>query len=103
MPIFPVPDWGCWEGIDIRIDKMTEEAAAELAGLQRQILSVVKDYVKPGGKLLYSTCTIHNAENEENARWFAKTYPEYTLIKEEQRIPGRDPGDGFYIAVFRKE
>lgn len=83
--------------------KMTEEAAAELAGMQRQILSVVKDYVKTGGKLLYSTCTIHNAENEENARWFAKTYPEYTLIKEEQRIPGRDPGDGFYIAVFRKE
>lgn len=83
--------------------RMTPGSAEELAGLQRRILGVVKDYVKPGGKLLYSTCTIHKKENEENTRWFVEQFSEYTLIQEEQRLPGRDAGDGFYIAMFRKE
>jgi len=83
--------------------KMTPETLEELVKLQRQILSVVNHYVKPGGKLIYSTCTIHQAENEENAAWFEKEYPQFRLEKEKQMLPGRDPGDGFYIARFRKE
>lgn len=43
---------------------MNEKTEADLVELQRKILSVVKDYVKPDGKLLYSTCTIHREENE---------------------------------------
>lgn len=82
--------------------KMTEEMQEELAALQRKILSVVNAYVKPGGKLLYSTCTIHKEENEENTRWFSKEYTDFQLIREEQRLPGRETGDGFYIAMFRK-
>ena len=39
--------------------KMTEETQKELVALQRKMLSTVKDYVKPGGTLVYSTCTIH--------------------------------------------
>lgn len=83
--------------------RMTEAKETELSKLQKQILSVVSRYVKPGGKLLYSTCTIHRGENEENALWFAKEYPEFTLIREKQLLPGKDRTDGFYIAVFRKE
>lgn len=83
--------------------KMTPQAQDELVKLQREILSVVHRYVKPGGKLLYSTCTIHRAENEENAAWFAGTFPEFKLVKEEQILPGERYGDGFYIAMFQKE
>lgn len=83
--------------------KMTPQTQVELVKLQRQILSVVRDYVKPGGKLLYSTCTIHRAENEENAAWFAGAFPDFTLVKEEQMLPGGIYGDGFYIAMFQKE
>ena len=83
--------------------KMTEEMTKELAALQRQILSVVHQYVKPGGKLLYSTCTIHREENERNAEWFAREYPEFCLVKQKQMLPGKDEGDGFYIAMFQKE
>ena len=55
--------------------KMTPEKLAELAALQREILSVVHQYVKPGGKLIYSTCTIDRQENEENASWFLEHFP----------------------------
>ncbi len=82
--------------------KMTEEMQRDLAKLQREILSVVNAYVKPGGRLLYSTCTVHREENEENARWFSEEYPEFRLIREKQRLPGREDGDGFYIAMFQK-
>lgn len=58
---------------------MTKEKAAELAKLQRQILSVVWDYVRPGGTLVYSTCTIHRSENEDNTAWFLKEHPEFSL------------------------
>lgn len=82
--------------------KMTEETQRDLVELQRKILSKVGQYVKPGGKLVYSTCTIHKGENEENAAWFAKTYPQFTLAKQQQMLPGRDGTDGFYIALFER-
>ena len=57
-------------------------------------------YTKSGGKLLYSTCTIHRAENQENAAWFVEQYPEFELVRERQFLPGVDDSDGFYIAEF---
>ena len=80
--------------------KMNPETQEELVHLQRKILSVVHRYVKSGGKLLYSTCTIHRAENQENAAWFAEQYPEFELVRERQFLPGVDDSDGFYIAEF---
>ena len=82
--------------------KMNEKTEADLVELQRRILSVVKDYVKPDGKLLYSTCTIHREENERNVEWFLKEYPEFELVKDKQMIPGKDTGDGFYIAIIKR-
>lgn len=83
--------------------KMTYEMTEELAALQRQILSVVQKYVKPGGKLLYSTCTINREENEKNAVWFVENFSDFEKIREKQMLPGNDMGDGFYIAEFRKK
>lgn len=83
--------------------KMTEDGTKELAIMQRRMLEVVKAYVKPGGKLLYSTCTVNRRENEENAAWFLSQSPEFKLVKEKQQLPGIDGGDGFYIAMFQKE
>lgn len=80
--------------------KMTQDTQRELVKLQREILSVSAEYVKQGGKLIYSTCTIHKEENEDNAAWFARLFPEFHLQRERQTLPGRDSGDGFYIAMF---
>lgn len=83
--------------------KMQPQTQEELMHLQREILSVVHRYVKPGGKLLYSTCTIHRAENQDNAVWFAEQYPEFKLVREKQFLPGLDDSDGFYIAEFVRQ
>ena len=47
--------------------RITRKAMEELADLQRRILDVVWKYVKPGGILIYSTCTINPEENEQMA------------------------------------
>lgn len=83
--------------------KMTPEMLVSLTGLQRQILNVVQAYVKPGGKLVYSTCTIHKKENEENVQWFLENHPEFTCVKQRQNFPGYMTGDGFFLALLEKK
>ncbi len=78
--------------------RMSASAEAELVKLQRSILQVVASYVKPGGTLMYSTCTIHRAENEENVAWFVARHPEFTVEKMQQIFPEETLGDGFFIA-----
>lgn len=102
---------------DIKL-KMKPEALASLAGLQREILSVVYQYVKPGGILAYSTCTIDRQENEENMAWFLEKYPFRPVnIKGRlqdklncdtmeqgyvQLLPGVHPCDGFFLSVMQR-
>lgn len=99
--------------------KMTKEGTESLAKLQREILEVVKNYVKEGGALVYSTCTINPAENLENVRWFLDNSPEFEAeditpflcgelqkdVKEGclQLLPGVHDSDGFFIAKFRRK
>lgn len=87
---------------DIRY-QMTPEKLKSLAALQREILHVVKEYVKPAGTLLYSTCTVHRGENEENIEWFLKEHIDFELIFMEQIFPMEGSGDGFFIAKLRKK
>lgn len=98
---------------------MTEQSQKDLEKLQREILSVVYRYVKPGGTLVYSTCTINEGENIENVRWFLSQYPEFEQVSVEsvlcdalkgsveegclQLLPGIHESDGFFIAKFHKK
>lgn len=82
--------------------RMTREQQEELVKLQRKILGTVWQYVKPGGTLIYSTCTVHKEENEKNAEWFAANYP-FELKEQVQMLPGIDPWDGFYIARLERK
>ena len=83
--------------------KMTEAIQRELVALQRSILSNVQSFVKPGGTLVYSTCTIHKGENEENVAWFLEQFPNFALEGEaRQLLPGVDASDGFFIAKFKR-
>ncbi len=98
--------------------RMTPEALESLAALQRNILTVAQAYVKPGGRLIFSTCTINRKENEENARWFLEQFPfDCISLKGKlgeqldsaaanrdfiQLLPGIHPCDGFFIVAFQK-
>lgn len=82
--------------------RMSREQQKELASLQRQILDVVCAYAKRGGTLIYSTCTMNPAENEDNVRYFLEKHPEYKLIKMEQMFPDEVAGDGFFISKMVK-
>jgi len=85
---------------DIRLH-FTKESLEELQSLQREILSTVQTYVKKGGQLLYSTCSLSFKENEENRDFILQNFP-FTLIKEEKFMPG-EPSDGFYLALFQRK
>ena len=98
---------------------ITEGQIGSLVKLQREILSVVWRYVKPGGQLVYSTCTMTREENEDNVRWIMDHTPLLPVSMEEklpralknrtgqegwlQIVPGRDPGDGFFVSTFRRK
>ncbi|MBR3644006.1 MAG: 16S rRNA (cytosine(967)-C(5))-methyltransferase, partial [Parasporobacterium sp.] len=85
---------------DIKL-RLKEEDLKELAELQQKILDVVSGYVREGGLLIFSTCTINRTENQDNAEWFLENHS-FVKIEEKQFLPGQDEGDGFYIAAFRK-
>lgn len=82
--------------------KMTPEKMESLEALQRDMLHTVCNYVKERGILLYSTCTIHRGENEENVTWFLENHPEFELISMQQIFPQEEFGDGFFIAKMQK-
>lgn len=86
---------------DIRY-KMTKEKQQELVLLQREILMAVRDYVKPGGTLVYSTCTINYEENEGNVEWFLDEFPYFSLESMRQMFPGELGQDGFFIAKLKR-
>lgn len=99
----------------------------ELSELQRKILSRCCGYVKPGGVLIYSTCTVNPGENEENALWFLREHEEFEpygigeyiprslrgritdgkkKTKEGnmlQLFPGIHKTDGFFMAGFKRK
>ena len=99
--------------------KATAENALALAKLQKDILKNAQAYVKPDGALIYSTCTIHSAENMENVHWFLERFPQFELTDIKDRIPemlrndvqekgclqllpGVHQSDGFFIAAFHR-
>ncbi len=80
---------------------VTPEGLESLNELQKQIVENSWQYVKKGGTLLYSTCTIRRAENEDMSRWICENYP-FVLEEEKQILPGIMDADGFYYARLRR-
>lgn len=81
--------------------QITPEKISSIGKLQREIIESSWGYVKPGGVLLYSTCTINPAENEQMAGWIVQNFP-FELEEERQFMPGEDETDGFYYARLRR-
>ena len=68
---------------------------------QRDILQDIWHVLKPGGLLIYSTCTFNRYEDEDNTRYICDEMGGF-CITERHFLPGRDRGEGFYVAAIRK-
>ena len=80
--------------------RLTPEELASYPPLQDGILDAAISHVRPGGRLVYSTCSLFRSENEERRAAFLARHPGWTP-EEEARMSPLDGGDGFYLAAFR--
>ena len=85
---------------DIKYNQ-SKSSLAELVDLQRQMLDNAARYVKRGGILSYSTCTINVDENENQVKNFLSSHSEFKMVSSEQLLPDNNH-DGFYICVMKK-
>ena len=97
--------------------RLSDESLESLYELQEKIISNVSGYVKKGGYLCYSTCTVNKKENEERVEKFLSSHDfEYTELefvpdafKERAKkgylslMQGIDDSDGFFIAVLKRK
>lgn len=98
--------------------RVTKESLGEIQKLQKEIIANVIEYIRPGGTLVYSTCTINPGENENMAAWICETFGLETVSMEArlpaalarearggmlQLMPGVHETDGFFLAKFRKK
>ena len=108
------------------VEGWSEEAVRACAVRQREILTSAAALVKPGGILVYSTCTFSLEEDEQTADWFLQHFPEFECIPCSV-LPGRlsdekfcsglsflsagrtlrifpmDGGEGHFVAKFRRK
>lgn len=111
-------------GLGVMADKpdvkyrVTPESVAELTALQSRLLDAVAPYVKKGGTLVYSTCSVLKDENERQIAAFLARHPEFEAedLPESipeifrrhagqglQLLPHRDHVEGFYICRMRRK
>ncbi len=77
------------------------ESVDSLPELQYSILENCSRYVKKGGFIMYSTCTLNPAENEENTKKFLSEHADFALIAERTIFPS-DRCDGFFYCMMKK-
>ena len=102
------------------VSQWSPRLVADCAALQREIVENLWPALRPGGIMLYSTCTFNRAENEENIDWMCRTlgartmplcladYPAISRGIDTPRdcyrfIPGRTRGEGLFICALVKD
>ena len=101
---------------DIRYKTLEKARHDELLATQSAILDTAAAHLKEGGRLVYSTCTIDPAENEEQVRAFVGRHPEFRVVTPDVRfpagmtvgdwgalsVPTRTGMDGFFLCAMQK-
>lgn len=72
------------------------------SSLQKDILANAVKALKPGGILIYSTCTFNKTENEDNASWLAKQFGLNEIMHPRRFYPHRERCEGLFVTAFRK-
>ncbi|KUO68916.1 MAG: RsmB/NOP family class I SAM-dependent RNA methyltransferase [Lutibacter sp.] len=82
--------------------KLEPEFVENIIKTQEEILENYSQLVKPGGKLVYATCSIFPSENEKQVHSFLKNHPEFIFEKEHKVSPAKSGFDGFYMALIKR-
>ncbi|MEZ4648188.1 MAG: RsmB/NOP family class I SAM-dependent RNA methyltransferase [Candidatus Eisenbacteria bacterium] len=100
-------------------DRVTEESVQRLSSVQREILERFAPFVKPGGRLIYATCSVLRAENDDVVAAFLAAHPEFVVMPAKEILgkaaaarigdetclrvfPHRQGADGFFGLVLRR-
>jgi 16S rRNA (cytosine967-C5)-methyltransferase len=86
-----------------RIDarwRFTRDRIEMIKKTQRQILNAMSKHVKPGGRMVYSTCSLEVEENEEMVNAWVRTQKEFRLVKAKRLFPPKSGTDGAYAALL---
>lgn len=111
----PCSGEGMFRKDDGAITEWSNENVNACANRQRNILRDVWDALRPGGLLIYSTCTFNHNENEDNVQWVAEElgadilpidiHPSWGIVEDTPGYhfyPHKTKGEGFYICALRK-
>lgn len=82
--------------------KLTKERIAELIEIQSDIIERYSKMLKPGGQMIYATCSVLRSENEDQVEKFLANNQNWSLIKQERHWPHKEGFDGFYAALLQK-
>ena len=82
--------------------RITTGPLAETISLQRQLMAQFARLVRPGGKLVYATCSVFPSENEKQAAWFTAQHDDFVFEEERRISPAATGWDGFYMARWRR-
>jgi 16S rRNA (cytosine967-C5)-methyltransferase len=82
--------------------KLKESFLKEVREKQKNILQSYSQMLKPGGKLVYATCSVLPSENRNQVDLFLKNNPSFKLLKDQTLLPSVNGFDGFYMALLEK-
>jgi len=85
--------------------KLQPEFLDNIRATQKELLDSYSRMVKPGGQLVYATCSILPSENEMQVKAFLSREEgkDFTLLNEEKIMPSKSGFDGFYISLLQKK
>lgn len=97
----PCSGSGTWRRTPDAKWSLTPDRLQTLEEIQRDILRRARDLLRPGGHLIYTTCSVLRRENEDQMTWFQQQHPKDAL-KDDVFWPVSETGDGFFYAALRR-
>ena len=94
----PCSGEGMFRKLPEAIEQWSMENVALCAARQKEILDTAAVMLKPGGVIVYSTCTFSKEENEDVIEYFLEKHPDFTLEEMERFWPHKVDGEGHFVA-----
>lgn len=94
----PCSGEGMFRKLPEAIEQWSMENVAICAARQKEILDNAAVMLKPGGTIVYSTCTFSKEENEDVIEYFLEKHPDFTLEEMERFWPHKVDGEGHFVA-----